>query len=380
MKKNLLATSALVAAGALASHGAFAEAKPIELQVGGYMQQWFGFATFDGAPGQDDVSDVDQQADAEIHFTGSSTMDNGLTFGVNVQLEAETFGDQIDEAYLFVRGSFGEILLGSENGAGYAMHYGFGNGAYGASLNTGDLENWFPVDSAYELSGTYQGFRNRDNDSNKVRWVSPRISGFQIGADFSPEGDQDSDRFPTEVNNVGTPENIWSVAVNYDNTFGDFRLRGSAGYQGIGDANNAQAENDGQVYGFGLRVGFGGFEVGGSYTHEDDVAQRISGGPGGAAVFVENRDVVGGSVTYASGPLGVKLAGAYGWQKYTNNPGNAITTDTEQLSFELGTQYILGPGVAARGSVYYAEQDDVNGVAGDDRSGVAVVGGISLSF
>ncbi len=370
MKKNLLATSALVAAGALASHGAFAEAKPIELQVGGYMQQWFGFATFDGAPGQDDVSDVDQQSDAEIHFTGSSTMDNGLTFGVNVQLEAETFGDQIDEAYAFTRGTFGEILLGSENGAGYAMHYGFGNGAYGASLNTGDLENWFPVDSAYELSGTYQGFRNRDNDSNKVRWVSPRISGFQIGADFSPEGDQDSDAFPTEINNVGTPEQVWSVAANYDNTFGDFRLRASAGYQGIGDANNAVTDNDGQVYGFGLRLGFGGFEIGGSYTQENDVGQGVGG------FNVEDRDVFGGSVTYAEGPIGLKVAAAYGTQDYYQG----AASDTEQFSAEVGAQYIIGPGIAARGSVYYADQSDVNGNSNDDREGIAVVGGLSLSF
>ena len=77
MKKNLLATTALVAAGVLASQGAFAESKPISLKVGGYMEQWVGVASYDPSTGAD-VTDVDVQQDAEIHFSGSTTLDNGL--------------------------------------------------------------------------------------------------------------------------------------------------------------------------------------------------------------------------------------------------------------------------------------------------------------
>ena len=44
---------------------------------------------------------------------------------MNVQLEArDPPAIRSMKANLFVRGSFGEIVLGSENGPAYAMHYG----------------------------------------------------------------------------------------------------------------------------------------------------------------------------------------------------------------------------------------------------------------
>lgn len=59
----------------------------MQLMVGGYMEQWFGYGSSDTDTVSGVVKDLDMQADAEIHFTGSMTTDNGMTFGVNVQLE-----------------------------------------------------------------------------------------------------------------------------------------------------------------------------------------------------------------------------------------------------------------------------------------------------
>ncbi len=364
MKKNLLSTTALIAAGALATSGAFAENKPIEIGVGGYMEQWVGFSSYDPDVGSE-VNDVDVQQDAEIHFTGSTTLDNGLTFGVNVQLEAQTSNDQIDEAYAFMRGSFGEILLGSENGVAYAMHYGFGDFSAGVGLNTGDLGQWFLASDAYQLSGTYGGFRHNDNDSEKVRWISPRFSGFQIGADYVPEATQDDDGFPTEPSNVGTPENVWSVAANYQGEFDGIGLGVSAGYQGIGDNNFGTGRNDSYNYGFGGYATIAGFRLSTSWTHESDPTP-----------ILESRDVIGGGISYGSGPWVAKVDWAYGWQDYTTGGG----PNTDQLSVELGGTYRLGPGVEARGSVFYADQEDGGFGTKSDATGFAVVGGIRLVF
>ena len=368
MKKNLLATSALVAAGVLASQGAFAEAKPISLKVGGYMQQWVGFASYDPDNGTK-VVDVDVQQDAEIIFSGSTTLDNGLTFGVNVQLEAESDSgtgtqDTIDESYLFFRGEFGEIVLGSENGPSYAMHYGFGDFGVGVTQNSGDLGQWFLAPNAYQLSGTYQGLRHRDNDSNKIRYISPRMSGFQIGAAYSPEATQDDDGFPTEASNVGKPEQVWDVAANYSNKLGDVDLAVSAGYQAIGDGNGATGQ-DPYNFGLGIRVGFSGFAVSASWTHENDY--------GGTIV---DRDVMGAGINYKDGPMRVGMDVAYGKQDYVA----AGTEETKQISVQLGGTYILGPGVEARGSVYYASQQNGNGETDNDSKGFAVVGGLRLVF
>ena len=354
MKKNLLATTALVAAGALVSTGAFAESKPISLAVGGYMEQWVGFASVDHDT-NGEVQDIDVQEDGEIHFKGSTTLDNGLTFGVNVQLETNVQGDQIDEAYSFIKGDFGEIVLGNENGAAYAMHYGFST--HGVSLNTGDHQNWI-IGNSFELASTYN-FARRDNDSAKIRWISPRFSGIQIGASYAPEATQDDDGFPTEATNVGTPEGVWTVAGNYDQKFGDFRVRASLGYQGFADSNTTGADNM-WTAAAGLRLETGGFglHISGSRQNDRDAN-------------VETRDTIGGSINYTTGPVGVSLGVVYG-----KDEGATAAVDDKQIAVEFGGKYKLGPGVEARGSVYYANRED----ATVENTGFAAVGGLKLAF
>ncbi|MCA8930323.1 MAG: porin, partial [Alphaproteobacteria bacterium] len=197
------------------------------------------------------------------------------------------------------------------------------------------------------------------------RYISPRISGFQIGMDYSPEATQDDDGFPTEASNNGVnPENVWSVAANYMGDFDGFKLQASAGFQGIGDGNGVTGQ-DPYNFGLGLRLGVGGFTLSGSWTHENDF--------GGA---IEDRDVFGGAVSYKDGPMRVGLDVAYGMQTYVA----AGAPDTKQVSVQLGGTYVLGPGVEARGSIYYADQQDGNGTAGNDANGFAVVGGLRLVF
>jgi hypothetical protein len=349
------------------------------------MEQWVGVASFENSgealagnttTRSSDATDFDTQADAEIHFSGSTTLDNGLTFGVNVQLEVQTNessgtgtgneDDVIDEAYAFIRGSFGEILIGEENGAAYAMHYGFGDFGVGVTLNSGDLSSWFPAPNSYQLSGTYQGFRHVDNDSQKVRYISPRFAGFQIGADYSPEGRQDSDSFPTELKNAGVVENVWSVAANYQGEFSGIGLGVSGGYQGVGDNNRGPGtSNDTYNYGFGVYATFSGFRLSGSWTSENEPTAAI-----------DSRDVFGAGISYGDGPWVIGLDGAWGTQSYVA----AGSPDTDMLSLQLGGTYKLGPGVEARGSIFYADMSDGAGTAGNDWDGFAVVGGIRLVF
>lgn len=382
MKKHLLATSALVAAGVLAVNGAAAQSTPIQLKVGGYMEQWVGYANVDSKYiGKDNISDVDVQQDGEIHFTGSTTLDNGLTFGVNVQLEAATEADQIDEAYLFVRGQFGEILLGSENGAAYAMHYGLGS--MGTGLDSGDLSNWI-VGTDFALHTTYN-FARRDNDSNKIRWISPRISGVQVGLSWAPEATQDEKTFPEEVSGIPGSDNnlsrneegVAAAAINYNNQFGEFSVRASLSGQYFTDPNQqklasipASAQvtvDEPYTVGGGLYIGFGNFEVGGSYVFENQVS-----------VTMASRQVGGGSVEYTDGPMGVSLGVTYG-------KARTLGRDDTQWGVELGGKYILGPGVEARGSLFYADRDEDITVtpastSNGDTSGFAAVGGIRLVF
>ena len=70
------------------------------------------------------VNSFDVQGESEIYFKGSTVLDNGMTVGVMVQLEAgadENGDDTIDESYAYVSGKYGKLVLGSTDNAAYLM-------------------------------------------------------------------------------------------------------------------------------------------------------------------------------------------------------------------------------------------------------------------
>ena len=67
---------------------------------------------------REDFDGVDVSTNTEIFFLPKIVLDNGIQIGANIQLEGETSGDQIDESYVQIKGSFGEVNIGSENSAG----------------------------------------------------------------------------------------------------------------------------------------------------------------------------------------------------------------------------------------------------------------------
>jgi len=345
MKKSLLATTALAALGAVAVAGPATAAEKISIGVGGYMEQWFGYADSKESA-QPDRDGFDEQSDGEIHFKGETTLDNGLTIGVNVQLEAQTDGDQIDEQYAYVEGSFGRFIMGSENAASYLMHYGIPS--HGATIDSGDATNWI---AGGDFTMARTNGRGIDNDSEKLTYFTPRFSGFQVGVSYVPQMNQDADTAPQEAN--GVRDNGWSVAANFNRSFNDFSVKASAGYEDFGDDD--AVTGDLESYQFGLQLGYAGFVAAGTYGQED------------RAVDTE-QETIGLGLSYASGPFGVSLA-------YIGADIDNI--DDEQDTFELGAKYALGPGVDVKGSVFYLERETGGTTTAE---GFAVVGGLDLSF
>src|SRR3546814_17311751 len=97
-----------------------------------------------------------------------------MKVGLDVQLEAETCGDQIDESYLWFQGDFGKLVLGSENSAAYLMSYGApaADSAFdGADPNYA----WSPFFDAFGES-TFAYAPNMTSDSEKITYFSDRKS------------------------------------------------------------------------------------------------------------------------------------------------------------------------------------------------------------
>src|SRR5512145_1224405 len=126
MKRALLGTTALI--GAVIDLGAATPAlaeSPIQLSVGGFFRTAYMVVLDDDnslpnnnaqEPGDDKAEDG-VFSDAEIHFVGRTVLDNGLEVGARVELEGETADDQIDEAWIYFSGGFGEVRMGSTDDA-----------------------------------------------------------------------------------------------------------------------------------------------------------------------------------------------------------------------------------------------------------------------
>ncbi|MEM9146238.1 MAG: porin [Pseudomonadota bacterium] len=372
MKKVLMGTSAIALVGAFAGSAAAAE---FEMKVGGYMEQHIAYADSDiDNGGPEDYSGIDSKQDAEIHFKPSITLDNGIKFGVDIQLEGNTSGDQIDESFMFIRGSFGEVLLGNENSAGYKMTYAAPDVTF-VNVNSGSLTAFIP------WSGTAAGvstgddvFRGtlgstflenaRNNDAARFTYFTPRFAGFQLGVSYARDGSDDSN---AQQNLEGAAvRDLFDIGANYVNSFGDIDVAVSGRY-GIA-FSDVPGGDDPEVFGAGLNIGFAGVTVGGSF------AEQNNAGADDGSVF----DV---GISYETGPWGVSFTYMSG--ENVDDENAAIGADETADQFLLGAKYKLAKGVDLQAFGAYVDfEEDVGdaGGSGDDIDGFVIGTGIRLRF
>lgn len=367
MKKVLLGTTAIVAAGMIAAPSADA-AEKLKVSVGGYMEQWFGYTTSDDEVGTEDNEGFDQKSDTEIHFKGMTTLDNGISFGINVQLEGNSNpGDQIDESYMIIKGNFGEVNIGSENSSLYKMNYGPTD--FGIGINSGDQSSWVKKPSSIAGSffrspfGSTNVEPNRANDSEKVTYYTPRIEGFQLGVSYLPDSKQDDNSLPDRDTEVSDG---YTIAANFVRDFDNFNIAVSGGYGTF--TEGASTADDPSAWSGGLKVGFGGFTIGGAYA-----------GSEGTVKADDNEGYTVGA-SYASGPWGVSVNYFHG-ERDGETVAGVQDGQADHDTITLNGKYTLGPGVTAAGTLGYTEYTtDDTGEVNDEADGTYFVVGIKLSF
>ena len=340
MKKILFASSALVAAGFA---GAAQASEPIQLEVGGYMEQWAGVADQDVGESKNAF-----QSDTEVHFSGKTTLDNGIEVGAKIELEGETSDDQIDEQYLFLNGGFGQFKLGKDDSAADSL--GITAPSVGpVGVNDGDLTNW--VD-AYLIDTVPSS-----GDQKRATYFTPNINGFQAGVSYADDSGSNNNDTATDG------DNIVSAGVSYQ-----------ADFDGVAIGVSATGENwaEGNWYGLGATVGFGNFVVGSSWGHiEDDYAQNEGSTTAG------DTDAFDIGVSYAMDAATVSLT--YGYADYGNREDGSSTTTGEISTVDLGLAYTLGAGVTWKSSVFWFD-DEADSANIADNDGYGAVTGLALSF
>ncbi|MBX2832317.1 MAG: porin [Rhodospirillales bacterium] len=343
MKKILVASSALVA---VAFAGQAQASEKISLSVGGYMEQWIGVAD------QDKGESVNAfQSDTEVHFSGSTTLDNGIEVGAKIELEGEGGNDtsMIDEQYLYINGGFGQVKLGAEDGA--AADMGITAPSVGpVGVNDGDLGNWVTVNTLPDTVIPAGG------DAKRLTYYTPVMGGFRAGVSYTDDSGSEN------VDKATGGDAIVSAGVEYS---GDF--------DGVSVAVSlvGEKQGEGNWYGVGANVGFGAFTVGGSVLQEEGEF-----GQGKATSYRDDTTDFDIGVSYAMDAAKISLGYGYGEKDDT-----AAIDGTDEIStVDLGLAYTLGAGVTWKSSVFWFDDQGKDAGSADDNDGYGVVTGLALSF
>ncbi len=360
MKRVLLGSTALIGAAVMFAGPAAAE---FEITFGGFARAEFWTADQDqeGNRPRNYSFGID---DAEFYISAANTADNGLTYGVNIQLElGSTVG--VDEGYLYFRGDdWGTVQLGGNDAPGVDMVYSGDfsfNGAGGYDGGNSAVWNYQAGSIASPDLAADPG------DSAKIIYLSPRFSGIALGASYGTDSAQAVIGSDTEASNDGSQEDQFSVGINYVNTINGVDIGVGAGYitSSTEPTAGVVTTEDSEGFHVGFNVGYAGFSFGGSYADNFDTGCAL------AAVGCEGGEFweVGGG--YSTGPFAI-AAGYFHSERDL----------TSVLDAEVDTISIMGEYTLAPGASLYAEVDfiDEQGTNAPDNEGTVFMVGAKVAY
>jgi len=374
-KQLLLGTTALMVGAIAVPNMAAAEEEPLRLDVRGYKNEFFGIGNADDSAGTD-YGNTNLFNDGEIHFRGETALDNGLTVGVQVELEAFQSGDQVDESYAYIQGDFGKVVAGNENLANYNTFWGVTAPAVGTPINSGWITVFVPAvpGGGFGAAGSFRSpllTTNLDigNDENTISYYSPRFAGFQFTGGFAPAV-ADSGAGQAGQANEGTQyHNAFGVGFNFSNSFNGIDLGVAAGYNrgSVDTAREAAGADDFEQVKVGASVGVAGFTIAGSY------ANSLEGKTNAANTVTNEGQSYDIGASYSTGPWGASLTYFHGEQEDTI----ATAGDDEAMAVVGAVSYALGPGITTSFSLMYGKLEDEGGADADATVGIL---GIAISF
>ncbi len=360
MKHILFATTAIAAIGL---GGIAHAADPITLKLGGYSRYYVGYADNDESVG--DYQEFDVKGANEVYFLGSTTLDNGLKVGVDIQMEAggnaDTRKSNIDEAYITLDSSFGRVIIGAENNAAYLMHVTAPDAA--GTLESGEINlmggTWVVRPSGVNSLQKESGI-DVESDAEKITYISPSFGGFTAGISYVPSlGDHD--QAPKLEDDL---TDLVAAGVAYKNSFGGVGVKASAGYLTVLEENEtASGTGDYDEVSAGIQLSYAGFTVGGSYANINHDTTTDKGLDGRVFTAGLQYAVGAGAVSFAY--MDSKAEGAVGGG------------DDRGKIYQASGKYNLGPGIAAVTTVGHVDFEDEGADAND---GWTAFGGLRLSF
>lgn len=378
MKKFLIASTALVAAGLMS--GTASASDKISLQLGGFSKWWVVGQWQQSAYEKAALvapTNVDVKGDNEVYFGGSTTLDNGIQVGIDVQLEAggaaDMTTDTIDESYVWVAGGFGKAIIGTKNNGTYLLHVSAPDAA-GNFNEAGIVTGGNAIAQPGAVTGPAGGLTTAiatDNDAEKITYVAPTFYGLTVGGSYVPSAlNQDVRGVPAAG---GKDVAAYGVGALYANTFGPVGVKLSGGWVTYDEGAAGAFSNE---YSTGAQISFSGVTVGGSFR-DTGINNNNHGTPTGISALAGNEGRVwDAGIQYASGPYAVSFA------YVSSSMEGAVGGGNDKISiYQASGKYSLGAGVDVLGSVAHAKYTDEAGLGGaTENKGWTAMTGLSLAF
>ncbi|WP_431856789.1 porin [Azospirillum sp.] len=400
MNRYLLAGCAAVAL-AMGSGAANAQAK-FEVKVGGDAFFEWGWVDQDLDSG---LRSTEARNRFRFNLIPSAKADNGLEYGARIRVRADQTATGnagrntgYDKAYIFAQGGFGQVRLGLDATTNddtivsrpidylpfglFDQALGFMGGGQtggitgpfvGANITGGQLGSIYGQSMAWPTFG---------DASTRVKYFSPRLAGFQLGASYTPRNDDSGNsinrsKFTTAATAASAVnpsfQDLWEANVNYDNTFGAVKLKAQASYYGgsASDVAGASFKNL-NAWQAGAQVGFAGFTVGGSVT--DFGKAGLNKSSAAAFRFQDKATVYQLGAQYTAGPIVV----GGGWMRGQDSGSTAIAGKRKLDVYEIGAAYTVAPGfgVGIRYDYFKADSDIPNtalGGSSDDKGSIVIL-------
>jgi hypothetical protein len=325
MKKFLLGTTALIAAGAFVGAAQAADddmmAGPVTVGIAGYTTAAIGFAS--------DSSDTKRGVGIDNVFefgvSGSTTLDNGITVAVSAQVGRSAGGDEaMDEHHTTLSGSFGSLRIGRTESAAFNATVAAPGAGIGGML--GVNYGWFST--AAPAVNTYSGIGAED--ALKVVYTTPNFNGLTLGMSYAPNNSEENFN---DRSTAGLGEHT-AVGITYST---DFMEGGSvalgAGYEmaaGGADGGDASAMR------FGINVSVDQLSFGGSMFDDDNTVNADGMDMSGMAYDI--------GASWSEGATEVGL-------QYATDAAHGGWGGAETAKAALHLTYTLGPGVLIGGQI-----------------------------
>lgn len=377
MKKILLGTTAVVALATMTTEAFAADA--IQLGLGGFMRHYVGVSNHDEVAatansGTNRAVNLQQFANTEVYFRGATTLDNGLTVAVRVDMEADkSTASRTDMSMLTISSdAMGALTVGSTTHAAddFLVRVPQVNG-----LDWGDTDRFGAVtDAAATASSAFatssMDITDTGGKGGKLKYVTPTFSGFTGYASYSAaEAEVSTITIGTAGRNGAHDASTMGVA-----------FEGELGGAGIAaDLTHMRFNGTKNVTHGGLNVSMAGFTVGGGYSdfNDDTTTNTLAAGVANTTNDGKAWEL---GVGYETGPYSL----AVGYMKADSKGTVATAGDNEDTKWNVGAAYDLGAGVAVTANYFHSkanpEGTGTTIATGKETTVSGVLAGIEVGF